>query len=56
MFASIKNLLVVMDGAAYSSLIGLPALVIPSGFTTSSALAVASLPHKLMDVLSLLCR
>ena len=45
-----------MDGAAYSSLIGLPALVIPSGFTTSSALAVASLPHKLMDVLSLLCR
>ncbi len=45
-----------MDGAAYNSLIGLPALVIPSGFTTSSALVVASLPHKLMDVLCLLCK
>ena len=33
--------------------IGLPALVIPFGSTTSSALASASLPHKPMAVLSL---
>ena len=55
-FASTKSLLVVMDGAASSCLIGLLALVIPSGSTTSSASVSASLPHKPMDVLSLLSR
>ena len=52
-FASTKSLQVMMDGVANSSLIGLPALVIPFGSTTSSALASASLPHKPMAVLSL---
>ena len=55
-FASTKSLLVVTDGAASSCLIGLLALVIPSGSTTSSASVSASLPHKPMDVLSLLSR
>ncbi len=55
-FASTKSLLVVTDGAASSCLIGLLALVIPSGSTTSFASVSASLPHKPMDVLSLLSR
>ena len=53
-FASTKSLQVMMDGVANSSLIGLPALVIPFGSTTSSALASASLPHKQWP--SSLCR
>ena len=55
-FASTKSLRVVMDGVASNSLTGLPALVTPSGSTTSSAWVWAFLPRKPMAVLCLLSR
>ena len=55
-FASTKSLRVVMDGVASNSLTGLPALVTPSGSTTSSAWVWAFLPRKPMAVHCLLSR
>ena len=54
--ASTKSLRGVMDGVASNSLTGLPALVTPSGSTTSSAWVWAFLPRKPMAVLCLLSR